>query len=169
MRTVFPISYSLALALAATAAAAPLTAQEGSELAGTWIVSSWTAPNGEVNSEPQRGLFVFAWTRDDGGSYSIMYVLGSETRARYTGENLTDSEKLTAYDSFVANSGRYTVEGDRITYEAYMAKDPNYMGDWGGNGVNVTYTIEDEMLTLHWLDGFSEGLTATLRRPQIEN
>ena len=166
MRTVFPISYSLALALAATAAAAPLTAQEGSELAGTWIVSSWTAPNGEVNSEPQRGLFVFAWTRDDGGSYSIMYVLGSETRARYTGENLTDSEKLTAYDSFVANSGRYTRSGSEVTTEAYVTLDPNYMANWGENQVTYTFRIEGETLYLTWPEGFGgrEALIGTFRK-----
>ena len=99
----------------------------------------------------------------------MMYVPGSEPRPRYEGEAQTDEETLEAYGSFVANSGRLTVAGNRITYEAYMAKDPNYMGDWNvedpGNPVNVTYSISDGILTLTWVDGRTPGMKATLRRP----
>lgn len=142
-----------------------VAAQGSPELAGGWIVTSWTTPDGEVNSQPQRGLFLFTQT----GQYSMMYVPGDQPRPRYEGESQTEAEVLSAYASFVANSGRYTVEGNRITYEAYVAKDPNYMGDWnleeGGNAVNVDFSISDGILTLKWTDGRSAGTTATLRRP----
>jgi hypothetical protein len=99
----------------------------------------------------------------------MMYVPGSEPRPRYEGETQTDEETLSAYGSFIANSGRYTVEGNRITYEAYVAKDPNYMGDWNaqdpGNPVVLTYGISDGTLTLTWEEGLSPGMKATLRRP----
>ena len=140
-------------------------AQGASELEGGWLVTSWTTPGGDVDSEPQRGLFVFSST----GQYSMMYVLGDEERPRYAGETQTDEEVLSAYASFVANSGRYTVDGSQITYEAYVAKDPNYMGDWNldgpGNEVTVTFSISDGTLTLTWVDGFAAGQSATLRRP----
>lgn len=143
----------------------PADAQGSEELAGAWIVTSWESSDGEVNSEPQRGLFVFTAS----GNYSMMYVFGSEPRPEYTGENLTDDEKLAAYDSFVANSGRYSVDGDQIIYEAYMAKDPNYMAAFEENATTVSFTLEGETLTLTWMDGFAEGETATFRRPRRES
>ena len=139
-------------------------AQGSSELAGGWIVTSWTPAEGETNAEPQRGLFVFTET----GHYSIMYVLGNEERPQYEGTQ-TDAETLSAYGSFVANSGRYRVNGDQLTYEAYVAKDPNYMASFGpeaANGTDVRFSIADGTLTLTWLGtGRGAGQIATLRRP----
>jgi hypothetical protein len=140
-------------------------AQGSSELAGGWIVTSWTSPDGTVNDQPQKGLFLFTAT----GQYSMMYIRGDEPRPRYEGESQTDEEILAAYNSFTANSGRYTVDGNQLVYEAYMAKDPNYMADFmseeGGNGVTVTFGISGGILTLEWADGQSAGQKATLRRP----
>jgi hypothetical protein len=162
MRVVAPF-FTAILVLGVAASAAE--AQAPQDLAGAWIVTSWTSPDGDVDSEPQRGLFTFTAS----GAYSMMYVLGTEPRAQYSGEGQTDEETLAAYASFVANSGRYAVEGNRITFEAYMAKDPNYMAGFGteeGNGVTVEFGIEDEILTLSWVDGFSQGASATFRRPR---
>jgi len=156
---------SLLLATALSGVWHTAEAQGSAELAGGWIVTSWTAPDGTVDEQPQRGLFVFSAT----GQYSIMYVLGDEARPRYEGETQTDAETLAAYASFVANSGRYTVDGNNLMTEAYLAKDPNYMADWNadepGNAFNVTFSITDGILTLEFLDGFNEGRKATLRRP----
>ncbi len=141
-------------------------AQGSPELAGGWIVTSWTSPDGVTNAEPQRGLFIFTAA----GQYSMMYVNTDEPRPRYEGETQTEAETLAAYASFTANSGRYRVEGNKLTYEAYMAKDPNYMADFGtedgGNAVHVEFSITDGILTLKWLDGFTPGTTATFRRPR---
>ena len=165
MRSVPVVALSFLLLTALTGAWNNAEAQGSSELAGGWIVTSWTAPDGTVNSEPQRGLFLFTET----GQYSMMYALGDEPRPRYEGETQTDAETLTAYGSFVANSGRYTVDGNQFMYEAYVAKDPNYMGDWNaeeaGNAVNVTFSINEGILTLEWTDGRSAGQKAAFRRP----
>jgi len=165
MQNTSTVTAGLILLTALSGVANPAAAQAPPELAGGWIVTSWTAPDGTVNSSPQRGLFVFTAT----GQYSMMYVLGDEPRPRYPGEDPTDAEMLAAYQSLVANSGRYTVDGNKLTYEAYVAKDPNYMADWNmetrGNATNVTFSIADDILTLKWLDGRNEGQTATLRRP----
>lgn len=149
--------------------AGPATAQTAHDLNGPWIVAAWTSPDGTVQDEPQRGIFLFAATSDTGGAYSIMYVSSDEARPRYEGESLTDAEKLAAYDSFVANSGRFNVEGDRLVYEAYMAKDPNYMAEWQENGVTTTWQMVGENLKLTWVDGFTPGMSVTLRRPRGEN
>ena len=143
--------------------AVPVSAQGNSELAGGWILTSWELADGQVVSEPQRGLFMFTAS----GQYSIMYVLGDQPRAEWSGEAQTDAEKVEAYDSFVANSGRYSVEGDRITYEAAMAKNPNYMANFGPDGENAStmnFTIENNVLTLRFMSGNAEGATATFRR-----
>ena len=141
-------------------------AQVPAELAGGWLVSSWTASDGTVNESPQRGLFIFAHT----GQYSIMYVTSDEPRPRFEGQTMTDAETLAAFRSLVANSGRFTVEGNTITYDAYVAKNPNYMADWNletrANARRMTYAVRDGILTLTWLnpDGTVQG-TAKLRRP----
>jgi len=155
----------VALLIASTGALQPAAGQGSAELAGGWIVTRWTSADGAVNSSPQRGLFVFTQS----GNYSIMYVPGTEPRPRYSGETMTDAETLAAYGSLVANSGRYTVEGDTITYEAFVAKDPNYMADFNvqtrANATRMTFRIDNGILTLKWLSGRSVGQSATLRRP----
>lgn len=159
-----PTLASLTAAMALSGAWQGAHAQGSADLAGGWIVNTWTSADGEVNERAQRGLFVFTAN----GNYSIMYVPGTEPRAEYSGETQTEAEVLDAYRTFVANSGRYTVTGSRLAYEAYMAKDPNYMASFSAadrtNAVNVEFSIANGILTLEWLDGFSAGQKATLRR-----
>ena len=109
-----------ALALFGILASAGSIAAQGSSIVGGWILTSWETADGEVNSEPQRGLFMFTAS----GQYSIMYVLGDQPRAEWSGETPTDADKIRAYDSFVANSGRYCVDRNHITYAAVMATSP---------------------------------------------
>jgi hypothetical protein len=165
MKRVPVLALSLIILTAVSGTWQSVQAQGSSELAGGWVVRSWTDADGTVNESPQRGLFIFTAT----GHYSMMYVPGDQPRPRYEGETQTDAETLAAYASFVANSGRYAVAGNRITYEAYVAKDPNYMGDWNaaeaGNAQNMTFSITDGTLALEWTDGFNVGAKATLSRP----
>ena len=134
-----------------------------SQVEGAWIATGWES-GGEAITPPQRGLLVFTEHH-----YSIMFVVGNAPRARYEGEALTDAEKLAAYDSFVANAGRYTIRGDTLTTMAYMAKDPNYMGDWEGtcasdgacqNAVKLTIRLDGDVLHVQW----PGGLKGTFRR-----
>jgi hypothetical protein len=56
------------------------------------------------------------------------------------------------------------VEGDHLTYEAYMAKHPNYMAAFmtdEGNGQTLHWGIEDGKLTLTW----ENARSVMLRRP----
>lgn len=167
MRIVSAVTTGLALLTALAGTPRAGAAQAPPELTGGWIVASWTSPDGKVNSTPQRGLFIFTAT----GQYSMMYVPGDAARPRYAGTGPTEAEELAAYRSFVANTGRYTVTGNQISLEAFVAKDPNYMADWDmttrANAVNVTYSIANGILTLRWTDstGVNAARTATLRRP----
>ena len=133
---------------------------QDTKLVGAWIATAW-AVDGNAVASPQRGLLVFT-----DRNYSMMFVLGETPRPRYSGDALTEAETITAYNSFVANSGRYTVSGNEITTEAYMAKDPNYMDDWGSNQTTLTYRFEGEMLHVTWPASFGPGprLEGTFRK-----
>ena len=156
---------SLLILAAASGIGSNAVAQGSSELAGGWIVTSWTGADGETNSDPQRGLFIFTQS----GHYSMMFVNTDEERAQYDAEEGgTDAEKVLAYNSFTANSGKYRVSGNTITYEAYMAKYPNYMAAFGpdaANGVKLEFNIDEGILTLTWPDGSS----GTFRHPGRTN
>jgi hypothetical protein len=138
----------------------PAAAQSYADLDGGWLVSSWTSPDGETNDEPERGLYLFTAT----GQYAIMFVNTDEPRPDLP-EEPTDAQMMDAWRSFTANAGRYRIQGDQLTYEAWVAKWPNYMNAWdtetGGNAIAVTMSMDDEgLLTLEWEDGEK----VTLRR-----
>jgi len=125
---------------------------QSTPLEGAWVVTSWEG--GEISA--QQGLFVFTKTH-----YSIMFAIGDGPRTQYEGDDQTDDEVLAAYRSFVANTGRYSVDGDQVTTQAYVAKDPNYMGSFPDNDQTYTYRIEDGMLHLTFGgDGPGTGITA---------
>lgn len=113
------ITSLLVLGTAFGGASQTAEAQAPSELLGGWIVTSWTSADGEVSNEPQRGLFIFSASMN----YSMMYEGGSEPRPDLSEES-TDADELAVYRRFTANSGRYSVDGHRLTYEAYVAKSP---------------------------------------------
>lgn len=143
------------LAAAMAVGTVAVSAQESSSIQGAWIFTSEDGSN-------QRGLLIFTEQ-----NYSMMFVNGGEPRAEYDAEKgMTDEETLAAYNTFVANSGRYTIEGDQVTIEAYMAKDPNFMAQWGENATTITLKVDGD--TMVWVGGFgpagAEDSSVTLRR-----
>jgi len=159
------VTLSLCLGLFGAGLWSPAVAQSSADLYGGWIIAGWEGPAGQADSTPRRGLFIFT----ESGHYSIMFVVG-DTRAPL-GQDPSDADIAAAYNPFVANSGRYSVQGDVITYEAFMAKDPAYMSRFSatggeGNAQTMTYSIDDGVLTLSFGEGGPMGgATATLRRP----
>lgn len=127
-------------------------------LEGAWIATSVTDAEGNTSNEPQPALYVFTPTH-----YSMMIATGSEPRAGYQGEEMTDAETLAAYDTFVANSGRYEIDGNILKTRAYVAKDPNYMGDWPENEVTFEFSVDGDTLTLT-NQVFAAGTVTTLRQ-----
>ena len=146
-------------------------AEEAQGIHGGWVVSEWSAPEGAL-MPAERGLFLFT----ESGHYSMMWVPTAD-RPALPEEEPSDEELAAAYMTFVANSGRYSVSGNLITYEAYMARDPAYMSRFEpmggeGNARDMTYTLNDDgTLTLEFSadDVFGAGTRAILRRPGSES
>jgi hypothetical protein len=147
-----------ALVLLASAASWRVAPAQGVDVQGAWIVAGITDSSGkEIGGEP--GLFVFTGTH-----YSIMFVPGTNERAQYSGEDPTDGEMLAAYGSFIANSGRYVVEGDQLTHRAYVAKDPVFMGDFPDNPLTAKVHRAGDTLHFTYTSGFLKGSMFTLQR-----
>ena len=158
MRRTLGIAATIAI-LTGVAAAWRATPSQDAALQGAWVLTSVADTSDNVDSEPRQGLFVFTGTH-----YSMMYVNDAEPREQFAAYNpATDAERVAAFDSFTANSGRYEVNGDKITYRAYMAKNPNYMGGWPENERTAAFRIEGD--TLHWT---RNGVVFTMRRVEDE-
>lgn len=145
-------------------------AQAPADLVGGWTIRGWEWAGAPADAPvPGRGLFLFTAS----GQYSIMFVIGDAREA--LPDDPTDAQVAAAYGPFVANSGRYSVSGNTITYEAFVAKDPEYMSGFAptggdGNSQTMTFEISDGTLTLHFGEGGPMGgATATLRRPGSGN
>ena len=122
------------------------------------IVGAWEFTSGQAGG--QRGLLIFTESH-----YSMMFVRDTVPRARYPGDRrMTDAETVAAYNSITANSGRYRVSGDSLIVTAYMANDPNWMGDWPNSDETFRVRIAGDTLT--WINPGLIGLleTVTLRR-----
>jgi hypothetical protein len=91
---------------------------------GVWKVTEIivTGANASNVANPQPGLFIFAQRH-----YSVMWVPGNQPRTLFKAESPTDEEKIAAYDSFVANSGTYEVDGATLTLHPMVARSPNFM------------------------------------------
>jgi hypothetical protein len=164
-KTVKLLALAFLVCLTGTSPWSHLAAQSASDLHGGWVIADWESPDGQTGPTPQRGLFVFT----ESGHYSIMYVIGGAREA--LGADPSDADIAGAYNPFVANSGRYAVSGNVITYEAFVAKDPAYMSRFGptggeGNAQSMEFDISNGVLTLRFGEGGPmNGATATLRRP----
>ncbi len=106
-------AFAAGLAMTVIVWTSGIAAQE-LDIQGTWIRTS-------DDGSHQRGAMLFTPT-----SYSIMAVAGGEPRTELS-DDPSDTEIVVAYRSFVANSGRYRLEGNQLIREAYKAKNPNYM------------------------------------------
>lgn len=147
-------------ALMAVLTGTPAAAQD-TDLNGAWVITGVTDASG-ASYDAQPGLFLFTDTH-----YSIMYVPGSERRSLFSGQQPTEADLIKAYNSFIANSGRYDLNGNEITFRAYVAKDPGYMDAWPENG--LTARVEREGETLKWTftgQSFFSGTVFTMQRPE---
>ena len=128
----------------------------GGPLEGAWVATSRTDAEGNTSDEVSPALYVFT-----GNHYSIMIATGD--RPRSAGEEMTEQERIAAYDSFIANSGRYEIDGNILKTRAYVAKSPDYMGDWPDNEQTYEFEVDGETLTLTNLD-FGAGTVTTFRQ-----
>jgi hypothetical protein len=162
MRRILGVVTVLAMLATVTIAWRANTTDPYPTLQGAWVVTGWEL-EGETVSDPQPGLIVFTETH-----YSIMYVNGADPRTQYAGEEITDAEKVPAYNTITANSGRYDVSGNELTTRAYVAKDPNYMGSWPENALTYAFRLEGEALHLDWPEGWPDDRKGTFRKVEGE-
>ena len=95
----------------------------GSGIQGAWSIADYKSANGTSSTNPP-GLFLFSSTR-----YSIIYSNQASARPTFADADApTDPEKLSAFDTFIANSGSYELVGDTLTVHPVISKNPNYMG-----------------------------------------
>lgn len=92
---------------------------------GAWTIASIkeSGPDSAASTTVQPSLFLFGDKH-----YSMMRVTGNQPRALAATQNPTDAEKLSSYDSFIANSGTYEVADSTLTIHPVVARSPNYMG-----------------------------------------
>lgn len=94
-------------------------------LDGVWtmaeIVVGGGKDEGRHTSDIQPGLFFFT-----GSYYSRMFIRAWEPRPLLS-EAPSDEERLAAYIPFIANAGRYELDGSVITFIPSVAKSPNRM------------------------------------------
>jgi len=100
--------------------------REGPEppLEGAWTIVSIrvTGPDSAANPAVQPSVFLFG-----DKYYSMMRVTGNGPRVLAAGDSVTDAEKLSAYDSFVANTGTYETADSTLTIHPVVARSPNFM------------------------------------------
>jgi hypothetical protein len=128
-------------------------AQHESPVQGAWLLTGSESADGTAASSILPALVLYTSTH-----YSVMYARGNEARADLSDEP-TDEELVTAYNSFVANSGRYEIDGDQITTRAFVAKNPNYMHGWPDNAQSTAFAVDGDQLVLT----YENGLKVTFR------
>ena len=121
-----------------------------SPLVGAWRITEFAFASPDTSftiSDPQPSLMIFLTNH-----YSQMYVPGDEPRELFSGDEPVlgalepaDAEVLTAYESFIANSGTYELSGSTIVTRPIVAKTPNFMA---GGSLLYTYRIDGDTLWL---------------------
>lgn len=95
----------------------------GGGLEGAWQLAELNRANGMSSVNPA-SLYLFA-----AGHYSIMYANAPAARRPFVNPDAgTAAEIREAWDTFIANSGSYSVAGDTLVIRPVIAKSPNYMG-----------------------------------------
>ncbi len=132
-----------------------------SRIQGAWRVEGVSVrggPNAGDNANPQPSIYIFAKKH-----YSIMFVPGEAPRpdAPELAE-MTDEQMLESYRTFVANSGTYEMEGNRITTHVVVARVPNFVGETA----EYRYRIEQGTLWLTQVD--EEGVETLTKLMRLE-
>jgi hypothetical protein len=117
-----------------------------SPLEGAWRATEIRGPDGATLSDPP-SLYLFT-----GNHYSIMRVAGQQPRPTFAAPSPTDSEKITAFDTFIANAGSYELAGDTLIIQPIVSKHPNYMG---GGQDKMQFRLAGDTL---WLTGNSGNI-----------
>lgn len=114
--------------------------QPQSLLQGVWKVlevsSRMAGADWTVATPPHLSVYIFTPKH-----YSYMFAPGAGPRRLFAADpnRPSDTEKIAAYDSIVASSGTYMLEGTTLIMTALLHKNPNEM-----TGEPLRYTVEIE-------------------------
>jgi len=149
VRTAAPLALA-ALAVTLVPACERREADE-SPLEGAWSVVSVkiTGPD-SADTAVQPSLYLFTDKH-----YSMMRITGPRTMA--AGDSVTDAEKLSAYDTFVANSGTYETADSSLTIHPMVARSPNYMA---GGSDKYHFRVSGDTL---WLSNTGEDFKTMIK------
>ena len=117
--------------------------QEGAKsLVGTWKLTGWTVRVvGETKDKEPFGPNAKGRLVITPEGYWIVLITGADRRPAKTHE-----EKVALFDSVLAYSGRYTVEGDKITVRVDMSANEVFTGP---NEVQTRFfTLDGDKLTV---------------------
>lgn len=111
--------------------------------------TSWTTHH------PQPSVYIFTK-----GYYSMMFVPGEEPRTPFSSDRPSAAERITAFDSFRASSGRYELRGKRLVLRPLVARVPNLMtaGEQG-----YVYRLRGDSLWLTFEYPWTADTTRTAR------
>jgi hypothetical protein len=130
----------VATARPSSSEAARTGAQSRSPLAGVWkiVEVSSRVPGAEWTAGIPPYLSVYIFTP---GHYSYTFASGAGPRRLFAGDpnRPSDAEKVAAYDSIVASSGTYALDGTTLVLTAILHKNPNEM-----TGEPLKYAVEIE-------------------------
>ena len=121
-------------------AAVGVRAQSRSPLEGVWkileVSSRLPGADWTVATPPYLSVYIFTPKH-----YSYMFAPGVGPRRLFAGDpnQPSEAEKIAAYDSIVASSGTYILEGTTLTMTAIIHKNPNEM-----TGEPLRYTVAVE-------------------------
>jgi hypothetical protein len=97
------------------------------------------------NDSPQPGLVLFTDRH-----YSLMYVEGNQPRKLFANlQQVTEAEKVEAFDTFVGHSGTYSIADSVIAMQVIISKLPNLMvGDVGNSFMRFAHQMTGDTLRL---------------------
>ncbi len=131
-------------------------AQAQGSLEGGWAIKEVMVTGGEnpgTNMNPQPSLYLFTDRH-----YSIIFVLGTESRAPAPGDDgFSDEERIAAFNSFIANSGSYETSGSKLTYHRIVARVPDVMP----STAEAEYRVEGDTLVLTDTNANTGAVTRT--------
>jgi hypothetical protein len=135
------------------------TATPATGIEGAWRLARLKPAAAEAVVAPA-GLYVFA-----PGHYSVVYATAG-TRPAFADDGApTTAEKLSAYDSFVANAGSYVVTGDTLLVRPVVSRNPGFMGG-GEDRFLMRFSGDTVWLTgvvgaFRWASGKGNGSTGS--------
>lgn len=116
-----------------------LSAQTGTSSKSP-LIGAWKVVETQAGPVTQPNLYLFTARH-----FSRMNTIGEKPRAKFKDSDpakTTAPEKISAYDTFGANTGTYEISGNTIVFKILLAKSPNRPDD------KLQFTLTGNMLTI---------------------